>query len=189
MLQVGDFDEVVTSEKLLESCELIQLVIIDIDDLQDFLCSVAMDLIMVVKVEYIGKECLRFHVLKHAIAILIMLLENDPDVDLSFDNSLFSLLSQTIHVLVEDISQEKIGKEVQSHEHEHHKENAIEETDVHGRQENVWEVCCCKQNSHIKVGLFESAEIHQPFESWPVVVVHDEYEDEDVGENCHENGK
>ena len=52
-----------------------------------------MDLIMVVKVEYVGKECLRFHVLKHAIAILIMLLENDPDVDLSFDNSLFSLLS------------------------------------------------------------------------------------------------
>lgn len=105
MLEVSNLDEVAASEELLESSKTILLVVIDVDDLENFQSCGSVDFVMVVEVEDVRKESFGLHVFEHSALILVMLVENYFNIAHTSYDSLLSLLCEANHVLIEHICQ------------------------------------------------------------------------------------
>ena len=76
-----------------------------IDDLEDFPGSVAVSLIVIIKVEDILKELLGFIAVKVIVLIDIVMVEELFNVLHAFLNTSAALSFESIHVLVEDIGE------------------------------------------------------------------------------------
>ena len=96
---------------------------------------------------------------------------------------------QALHILVEHIGCEQIGQEVKAHEHEEHEQQRIEEVNVHGGEEHIWEVGSCEKNCHVLVCITDRAEVLEALKRRPVEVVDGEYEEQDVSEDRQQDSK
>jgi len=144
---------------------------------------------MIIVVKDILQECLCFHVLELSAAVGIVLVKDGLDVLDSQSLALVSLLLLALHILVEDVGREQVGKEVEAHQHEEHEQEGVPEVYVHGWKENVGEVRSCEQNSHISVGILNSAEVLEALKAGSVEIVYCEHKDQDIGEDGHQDCK
>ena len=190
MLEVADFDEVWQHEKVDEALFLVALlhsVLINLlrrrNNIQNLMRSMTVHLIVIVEVEDIGEERLGLHRLKRAIAVVVVLVEDDPDVTGAIKSPLVACFIQPLLIIVEDISQEEIGEEVEAGEHEEHEEEGVEEVHALGGQEHIRIVRRREQNRQVAVRVADRAKVLNAFERRAVEVVAGEDEDEDVGED------
>ena len=158
-------------------------IILRVEDRENLLGSVAMSLIVIIIVKYIGEEGLSLHHLKAVTPVNVVLVKDDSDVRDAIPHAFLSAILQTSHVLVEDVSGEQVCEEVESHQHEEHEEERVEEVDVHGWQEDVREVCSREQNRHVLVCITNRAKVLEALEGRSVEIIDCEYEDENVGEH------
>lgn len=164
-------------------------IILRVEDRENLLGSVAMSLIVIIIVKYIGEEGLSLHHLKAVTPVNVVLVKDDSDVRDAIPHAFLSAILQTSHVLVEDVSGEQVCEEVESHQHEEHEEERVEEVDVHGWQEDVREVCSREQNRHVPVCVLDRRKILEAFERRSVEVVNCECENEDVREDGYQDIK
>ena len=158
MLEVADLDEVRQHEEVHEAIFLVALlhsVLINLlrrrNNVQNLMRSMTVHLIVIVKVEDVGEERLGLHRLKRAIVVVIVLVEDDPDVSGAVESPLVACFLQPLLIIVEDISQEEISEEVEAGEHEEHEEEGVEEGHALGGQEHIRIVRRREQNRQVTV--------------------------------------
>jgi len=171
VLQISNLNEVGKAEELLDAGKLALLVMVDVDDLKDLSCCVAMRLVVIVEVEDILEELLSFVTIKIIVLVDVVVVEELFNILEAFRDTSATLGLKSRHVLVEDICEEQIGQEVQTDEHETHEQECVEVVDVHRWQENVGEISRSEQNCHITVGVLKGIEAHDAFECRSVEVV------------------
>ena len=96
---------------------------------------------------------------------------------------------QALHILVEHIGCEQIGQEVKAHEHEEHEQQRIEEVNVHGGEEHIWEVGSCEKNCHVLVCITDCAKVLEALKRRSVEVVDGEDEEQNVSEDGQQDSK
>ena len=112
ILQISNLNEVGKAEELLDAGKLALLVMVDVDDLKDLSCCVAMRLVVIVEVEDILKELLSFVTIKIIVLVDVVVVEELFNILEAFRDTSATLGLKSRHVLVEDICEEQIGQEV-----------------------------------------------------------------------------
>ena len=148
-----------------------------------------MSLIMIVIVKDISEESLCLHLLKRAIVVGVVLLEDDFDVFVTLVSALRSAVLKAGLILVEDIGRKQVSEEVEANEHEENEQEAVPVVDVLRRKVNVREVSRGEQNSDVFVSVADRVELSHTFEHWSVEIVDCKYEEHNIGEDRGQNGE
>ena len=109
-----NFNEVGQGEELLDSLEPIPLVVLDVDDLKDFLGSLSVFLVVIVEVKDVGEERLGFHLLEIAILVAVVAAKYRLNVEHALLLSLTTALLKPLLVLVEDVRSQQVSQEVKT---------------------------------------------------------------------------
>ena len=108
VLQFRDFDKVGQLKELLEADQAVMLVVVHIDDSEDFSRDTAVSLLVVIVVKNIGQERLCLEMLKSTVMVDVVLLEHNSDVLASLLLALKSDLLEAFLVLVEDVGHQQV---------------------------------------------------------------------------------
>ena len=196
MLQLGNVDEVFEQEELFHSLELdltFLLIglssVLHVQNVENLGSYVSMSLVVIIIVEDIGKEGLCLHVIEEVVTVNIVLVEDDPDVLYAIVPAPLPAHLQALHILVEHVGCEQIGQEVKAHEHKEHEQQSMEEVNVHGGEEHIWEVGSCEQNCHVPVCIADCTKVLEALKRRSVEVVDGEYEEQDVSEDGQQDSK